>query len=203
MSGLYRITWQQLCLLLNTTLKRVAYLQEYLSLYPLEEMTLAPDPNVPKLLPPVAYNPWTDVRRRDDVQKLNISFPYGPIPKDFQVRAACFQHFKPIYTVLTSRLCSWNQTVKHWCSVPCIPAAAPSALLCCCVLHGRSGWTAAQYSGRSQAGWRHYGGVHLRSWSVDTRRNGWGWLQCCWVFIVQVLVKRIIPMPVFREVEIL
>lgn len=48
-------------------------------------MTLAPDPDVPKLLPPVAYNPWSDVRRRDDVQKLNISFPYGPIPKDFQV----------------------------------------------------------------------------------------------------------------------
>ncbi|XP_062250019.1 iduronate 2-sulfatase [Platichthys flesus] len=65
--------------------------QEYLSLYPLEEMTLAPDPNVPKLLPPVAYNPWTDVRKRDDVQKLNISFPYGPIPRDFQLRLR--QHY--------------------------------------------------------------------------------------------------------------
>lgn len=48
-------------------------------------MTLAPDPDVPISLPPVAYNPWTDVRKRDDVQKLNISFPYGPIPDDFQV----------------------------------------------------------------------------------------------------------------------
>ncbi|XP_019939410.1 iduronate 2-sulfatase [Paralichthys olivaceus] len=65
--------------------------REYLSLYPLEEMTLAPDPSVPKLLPPVAYNPWTDVRKRDDVQKLNISFPYGPIPKDFQLRLR--QHY--------------------------------------------------------------------------------------------------------------
>ncbi|KAK1903970.1 Iduronate 2-sulfatase [Dissostichus eleginoides] len=65
--------------------------QEYLSLYPIEEITLAPDPDVPKLLPPVAYNPWTDVRRRDDVQKLNISFPYGPIPKDFQLRIR--QHY--------------------------------------------------------------------------------------------------------------
>uniref|UniRef100_A0A3P8WNY8 Iduronate 2-sulfatase n=1 Tax=Cynoglossus semilaevis TaxID=244447 RepID=A0A3P8WNY8_CYNSE len=64
---------------------------EYLSLYPLENMTLAPDPNVPKSLPPVAYNPWTDVRRREDVQKLNISFPYGPIPKDFQLRIR--QHY--------------------------------------------------------------------------------------------------------------
>uniref|UniRef100_A0A8C9YFR8 Iduronate 2-sulfatase n=1 Tax=Sander lucioperca TaxID=283035 RepID=A0A8C9YFR8_SANLU len=65
--------------------------QEYLGLYPIEQMTLAPDPNVPKLLPPVAYNPWTDVRKRDDVQKLNISFPYGPIPKDFQLRIR--QHY--------------------------------------------------------------------------------------------------------------
>lgn len=65
--------------------------QEYLSLYPIDKMTLAPDPSVPTLLPPVAYNPWTDVRRRDDVQKLNISFPYGPIPKDFQLRIR--QHY--------------------------------------------------------------------------------------------------------------
>ncbi|XP_034739907.1 iduronate 2-sulfatase isoform X2 [Etheostoma cragini] len=65
--------------------------QEYLDLYPIEHMTLAPDPSVPKLLPPVAYNPWTDVRKRDDVQKLNISFPYGPIPKDFQLRIR--QHY--------------------------------------------------------------------------------------------------------------
>ncbi|XP_040904198.1 iduronate 2-sulfatase isoform X3 [Toxotes jaculatrix] len=65
--------------------------QEYLRLYPIEQMTLAPDPDVPKLLPPVAYNPWTDVRKRDDVQKLNISFPYGPVPKDFQLRIR--QHY--------------------------------------------------------------------------------------------------------------
>jgi len=48
-------------------------------------MTLAPDPDVPKKLPDVAYNPWTDIRKREDVQALNLSFPYGPIPKDFQV----------------------------------------------------------------------------------------------------------------------
>ncbi|XP_075999570.1 iduronate 2-sulfatase [Genypterus blacodes] len=65
--------------------------QEYLSLYPIEQMSLAPDPDVPKLLPPVAYNPWMDVRKRDDVQKLNTSFPYGPIPKDFQLRIR--QHY--------------------------------------------------------------------------------------------------------------
>ncbi|KAM9375684.1 iduronate 2-sulfatase isoform 2-T2 [Pholidichthys leucotaenia] len=65
--------------------------QDYLRLYPLENMTLAPDLDVPKLLPPVAYNPWMDLRKREDVQKLNLSFPYGPIPKDFQLRIR--QHY--------------------------------------------------------------------------------------------------------------
>lgn len=63
-------------------------LQDYLSLYPIEKMSLAPDPDVPKGLPPVAYTPWMGVREREDVMKLNVSFPYGPIPKDFQVRSA-------------------------------------------------------------------------------------------------------------------
>ncbi|XP_029463613.1 iduronate 2-sulfatase isoform X2 [Rhinatrema bivittatum] len=61
------------------------YPKEYLRLYPLENITLAPDPEIPVDLPPVAYNPWTDIRKREDVQALNISFPYGPIPKDFQL----------------------------------------------------------------------------------------------------------------------
>ncbi|XP_026186257.1 iduronate 2-sulfatase isoform X2 [Mastacembelus armatus] len=65
--------------------------QEYLSLYPIGQMTLAPDPDVPKRLPPVAYNPWTDIRKREDVKKINISFPHGPIPKDFQLRIR--QHY--------------------------------------------------------------------------------------------------------------
>lgn len=65
--------------------------QEYLSLYPLENMTLVPDPDVPGHLPPVAYAPWTDIRLREDVQKLNLSFPYAQIPKDFQLRIR--QHY--------------------------------------------------------------------------------------------------------------
>ncbi|XP_032928544.1 iduronate 2-sulfatase isoform X2 [Catharus ustulatus] len=60
------------------------YPQEFLKLYPLENITLAPDPWVPKKLPSVAYNPWTDIRQRDDVKVLNVSFPYGALPDDFQ-----------------------------------------------------------------------------------------------------------------------
>ncbi|CAL8264147.1 unnamed protein product [Lota lota] len=65
--------------------------QEYLSLYPLDKMSLAPDPDVPEGLPSVAYNPWMDIRSREDVRALNTSFPYGPIPKDFQLRIR--QHY--------------------------------------------------------------------------------------------------------------
>ncbi|XP_006781939.1 iduronate 2-sulfatase isoform X2 [Neolamprologus brichardi] len=65
--------------------------KDYLTLYPLDQMTLASDPDVPERLPTVAYNPWTDVRKREDVEKLNISFPYGSIPKDFQLRIR--QHY--------------------------------------------------------------------------------------------------------------
>ncbi|XP_078067902.1 iduronate 2-sulfatase [Mustelus asterias] len=61
------------------------YPKEFLKLYPRDKIPLAPDHKVPLKLPPVAYNPWTDLRIRDDVKALNISFPYGPIPDDFQV----------------------------------------------------------------------------------------------------------------------
>ncbi|XP_019509712.1 PREDICTED: iduronate 2-sulfatase [Hipposideros armiger] len=60
------------------------YPQEFQRLYPLENISLAPDPQVPAGLPPVAYNPWMDIRQREDVQALNLSVPYGPIPVDFQ-----------------------------------------------------------------------------------------------------------------------
>ncbi|XP_066437887.1 iduronate 2-sulfatase isoform X2 [Eleutherodactylus coqui] len=58
--------------------------KEFLKLYPIENISLAPDPYIPKNLPSVAYNPWADIRKREDVQALNISFPYGPIPPHFQ-----------------------------------------------------------------------------------------------------------------------
>ena len=59
--------------------------KEFQKLYPLENVSLAPDPQVPAGLPLVAYNPWMDLRQREDVQALNLSVPYGPIPADFQV----------------------------------------------------------------------------------------------------------------------
>ena len=54
-------------------------------LYPIEDIPPAPHPSLPPGLPPVAWGVYTDIRKRDDAAKLNISFPYGPIPSDFQV----------------------------------------------------------------------------------------------------------------------
>lgn len=38
---------------------------------------------IPHDLPTVAYNPFNDIRKRDDAKSSNISFPFGPIPNDF------------------------------------------------------------------------------------------------------------------------
>ncbi|XP_064607791.1 iduronate 2-sulfatase-like [Liolophura sinensis] len=61
------------------------YPEEYRKLYPLSEIHLAKDHTLPKGMPSVAWNPWEDLRRRDDVKRLNTSFPYGPVPKHFQL----------------------------------------------------------------------------------------------------------------------
>ncbi|XP_040075856.2 iduronate 2-sulfatase [Ixodes scapularis] len=58
--------------------------QEYLGLYPMESMSLPPDHDRPTGLPDIAWNPWTDLRKRHDVALLNVSFPYGPMPFEFQ-----------------------------------------------------------------------------------------------------------------------
>lgn len=34
-------------------------------------------------VPSVAFNPYNDLRRRDDVHRLNVSFPFGPMEKRF------------------------------------------------------------------------------------------------------------------------
>jgi iduronate 2-sulfatase len=58
------------------------YPKEYLD--PLSSVGLAPNPHLPLDMPSVAWNPWTDLRERDDVSALNVSFPWGTIPKEFQ-----------------------------------------------------------------------------------------------------------------------
>uniref|UniRef100_A0A1B6MUH9 Sulfatase N-terminal domain-containing protein n=1 Tax=Graphocephala atropunctata TaxID=36148 RepID=A0A1B6MUH9_9HEMI len=58
------------------------YPRKYLDHHPLVNVSL-PSNNWPVLLPSVAWNPWTDVRQRDDIASLNISFPFGRIPDEW------------------------------------------------------------------------------------------------------------------------
>ncbi|XP_015910034.1 iduronate 2-sulfatase [Parasteatoda tepidariorum] len=58
--------------------------KEYLDLYPINTMDLAPNYTKSSNLPDISWNPWTDIRERDDVSNLNVTFPYGPLPENFQ-----------------------------------------------------------------------------------------------------------------------
>lgn len=62
------------------------YPREFLRFHPLENVTLPKSRVRPSNLPNVAWNPFTDVRRRDDISKLNLTFPFGTIPDDVSKR---------------------------------------------------------------------------------------------------------------------
>ncbi|KAK5643922.1 hypothetical protein RI129_007767 [Pyrocoelia pectoralis] len=47
-------------------------------------------------LPNVAWNPWTDIRERDDIKALNISFPFGTI-SDYTIKRIV-QHYNSAVT---------------------------------------------------------------------------------------------------------
>jgi len=65
--------------------------EEFLKLYPLEDIELAPYPYIPKNLPLVAYSSWPRLYVREDFKALNVSFPFGPVPVDFQKKIR--QHY--------------------------------------------------------------------------------------------------------------
>nr|CAD7409408.1 unnamed protein product [Timema cristinae] len=48
--------------------------------HPLESVQLPDVRQRPSALPTVAWNPWVDLRERDDIVALNLSFPFQPIP---------------------------------------------------------------------------------------------------------------------------
>ncbi|CAG9810098.1 unnamed protein product [Chironomus riparius] len=51
-------------------------------------------------IPLVAWNPYNDLRERDDVKHLNISYPFGPIPTEFAARIR--QHYYASITYIDS-----------------------------------------------------------------------------------------------------
>lgn len=48
--------------------------------HPLKKFRLPKKYEWNKNISNVAYNPWTDLRKRDDVRKLNLTFPWQKIP---------------------------------------------------------------------------------------------------------------------------
>ncbi|CRK88537.1 CLUMA_CG002215, isoform A [Clunio marinus] len=42
-------------------------------------------------IPDVAWNPYNDLRERDDFKALNVSFPFGPVPSEFAAKIR--QHY--------------------------------------------------------------------------------------------------------------
>jgi iduronate 2-sulfatase len=62
---------------------------EYLDLHPIDNFKK--DHLRPIDLPDVAWNPYNDIRDRDDLRALNVSFPYGPVPSEFAARIR--QHY--------------------------------------------------------------------------------------------------------------
>lgn len=49
-------------------------------------MTLPFNPFYPYGMPEVAWNPWTDVKQRHDIDKLNIPFPFGTLPAKWTLK---------------------------------------------------------------------------------------------------------------------
>ena len=64
---------------------------KYLNYHPIRKFRWPEGNYVPYDLPNVAFNPYNDIRNRDDMKKINISYPFGPIPRD--TAALIRQHY--------------------------------------------------------------------------------------------------------------
>uniref|UniRef100_A0A1B0C9E5 Putative iduronate 2-sulfatase-signalp detected n=1 Tax=Lutzomyia longipalpis TaxID=7200 RepID=A0A1B0C9E5_LUTLO len=72
--------------------------REFLNYHPVWKFRRPDVSYKPHDLPNVAWNPFVDVRGRHDVQRLNVSFPFGPIPRDF--RAQIRRHYYAAVTYI-------------------------------------------------------------------------------------------------------
>ena len=55
----------------------------------MSKIHFAPNPFYPPWLPEVAWSPWKELRKFDDIAALNISYPFGLVPLDYQVGVLC------------------------------------------------------------------------------------------------------------------
>ncbi|XP_043671903.1 iduronate 2-sulfatase isoform X1 [Vespula pensylvanica] len=59
------------------------YPKKYLKYHPLEKFKVPKPYAWPNNTDSVAYNPWIDLRKRKDIQRLHLKFPWEKIPKNF------------------------------------------------------------------------------------------------------------------------
>ncbi|CAH2243583.1 jg12893 [Pararge aegeria aegeria] len=62
------------------------YPHQYLKRVPISEVNPPNNRYMPKGMPSVAWHPWCDVRYRDDIKALNISFPMGIMPTKWTLK---------------------------------------------------------------------------------------------------------------------
>ena len=55
---------------------------EYLKFHPLDKIHLPSNHYIPAKLPSVAWNPYTSLRRRDDVAMTRPGWPWGPLDEN-------------------------------------------------------------------------------------------------------------------------
>ena len=57
--------------------------RQYLDLHDLEKFKQSGAYNRTVNLPDVAWNPWMDLKKREDIKKLDIEFPFGQMPSRY------------------------------------------------------------------------------------------------------------------------
>ncbi|KAJ8726791.1 hypothetical protein PYW08_015188 [Mythimna loreyi] len=64
----------------------IKFPEHYLEKIPINKVKPQRHPYMSAEIPLVSWHPWTDVRRRDDIARLNISFPLGLMPYDWSIK---------------------------------------------------------------------------------------------------------------------
>ncbi|XP_075972630.1 iduronate 2-sulfatase [Anticarsia gemmatalis] len=86
----------------------IKFPKEYLEQIPLNKVKPQRHPYMSHNTPTVAFHPWTDVRHRDDIARLNIPFPWGTMPYDWSLKIRQSYYAATMYVDdLIGQLMSW------------------------------------------------------------------------------------------------
>ncbi|KAF5287898.1 hypothetical protein FQA39_LY04072 [Lamprigera yunnana] len=106
---------------------------EYLKYHHLDNITIPLNHYRSAFLPSVAWSPWIDIRKRDDIKAMNISFPFGRVP-DRSIKKI-IQHYNAAVTYIDELI---GQLLKNIDKNTII------------VLTGDHGWSMGEHGGFSK-----------------------------------------------------